>query len=261
MKSTFFKNKKALVIMAFIVLYQGSVFGNDTVSAYQALVKDWLALEKQNSALKKNWRESKPILQQRIKLLTTEKKLLTAQLTENVNQKSTVENKRDQLILQQNETEQEQQKLLLWLDNQWHKILDTSTQIAPPLLKSWQKQMSTYSEDLPASDKLSLVLLLWKKKKQFDHKITQLQSVVMTKAGKEILVEQLYIGSGLGWYVSADGTEYGLGKSTPNGWQWHKPDVDINQQVKQSIAMYKLQKEAGFIAYPLHMLNAKEVAL
>lgn len=261
MKVKFFDNKKYLVGIAFILLYQGNALANETVLTYQSLVKDWLALEQQSSALKKNWRQTKPILQQRVKLLIAEKNVLSKQLTKQSSQKSTVESKREQLISQQNEAETEQQKIVLWLDNQWQKIQDTSTQVAPPLLKSWQQQMNTYSEDLPSSEKLALVLALWKKKKQFNQKITQVQSVVTTKEGKEILVEQLYIGSGLGWYVSADGSEYGLGEAKPSGWQWNKPDTDISQQVKQSIAMYRLQKEADFISYPLNILNAKEVSL
>lgn len=257
----FFNNKKYLAGIAFILLYQANASANETVLTYQTLVKDWLVLEQQSSALKKDWRQTKPILQQRIKLLTAEKNVLTKQLTKQSSQKSTVENKREQLILQQNEAETEQQKIVLWLNNQWQKIQNTSIQIAPPLLKSWRQQMSSYSENLPASEKLALVLSLWKKKKQFDQKITQVQSVVITKEGKEILVEQLYIGSGLGWYVSADGSEYGLGEAKTSGWQWSKPDTDISQQVKQSIAMYRLQKEADFISYPLRLLNTKEATL
>lgn len=261
MKVCFCKNKVIVISIAFILLYQSSALANETVLTYQALVKNWLGLEQQSSALKTNWHQIKPILQQRVKLLTAEKKALSKQLTEQVNKKSTVEGKREQLIRQQNEAEIEQQKIVLWLDEQWLKIQNTSPKIAPPLLESWQQQMSAYSEDLPASEKLSLVLSLWKKKKHFDQKITQVQSVVTTKEGKEILVEQLYIGSGLGWYVSVDGTEYGLGKTTPSGWQWHKPDADISQQVKQSIAMYRLQNEADFISYPLNTLHIKGVAL
>lgn len=257
MKKNCFKNKISLVGIAFFILYQGSASASDTVSTYQSLVKDWLSLEKQSAALKKDWRQKKPILKQRIKLLSAERIVLTKQLTAQSSQKSTVENKRAQLITQQNEAEKEQEKIVLWLANQWQKIQETSMQIAPPLLNSWQQQMSTYNDDLTASDKLSIVLSLWQKKKQFDQKITQITSVITTSEGKEVLVEQLYIGSGLGWYVSADGSEYGLGKSMPGGWQWHKLDVDISHQVKQSIAMYRLQDEAGFISFPFTLLDAE----
>jgi hypothetical protein len=261
MKVKFFEKRKYVVGVCFFLLYQGSAVSNDTVLTYQSLVGNWLALEKQTSDLKNDWRQTKPILQQRIKLLAAEKKVLTKKLNEKVSQKSTVENKREQLILQQNEAESEQQSIALWLDNQWQKIQNTGTQVAPPLFKSWQQQMSAYSDDLPASERLSLVLLLWKKKKQFDQKVTLVQSVVTTNKGKEILVEQLYLGSGLGWYVSADGTEYALGKSTATGWQWHNPDVDISEQVKQSIAMYRLDNSAGFIQFPVDMLIVKEAVL
>jgi hypothetical protein len=261
MKVTFFENKKYLVGVCFFLLYQSSALCNDGVLGYQSLVENWLVLERQTTALKKNWRQTMPILKQRIKLLTAEKRLLNKQLNEQSSQKGTVENKREQLILQQSNIEVEQQEISLWLDNQWQKIQDTATQVAPPLYKTWQKKMSIYNEDLPTSEKLSLVLQIWKSKKHFDQKITQLQSVITTKTGKNILVEQLYLGSGLGWYVSADSTEYGLGRATPNGWQWHRPDADISQQVKHSIAMYRLQKEASFMQFPLAMLKPEEVIL
>jgi hypothetical protein len=261
MKVTFFENKKYLVGVCFFLLYQGNALCSNDVLAYQSLVEDWLILERQSTALKKDWRQTMPLYKQRIKLLTAEKKLLNRQLVEQSSQKSTVENEREQLILQQSNIEVEQQKMSLWLDNQWQKIQDTATQVAPPLFKSWQQQMSIYNEDLPTSEKLSLVLQLWKNKKLFDQKVTQLQSVITTEEGKKILVEQLYLGSGLGWYVSADGTEYGLGQATPNGWEWHRPKADIGLQIKQSIAMYRLQKEASFMQFPIPMLKAKEVVL
>lgn len=59
MKVKYFKIKISLIGVAFFILYQGCASASDTVSTYQSLVKDWLSLEKQSSALKKDWRQKK----------------------------------------------------------------------------------------------------------------------------------------------------------------------------------------------------------
>ena len=69
-----------------------------------------------------------------------------------------------------------------------------------------------------------LLCKLFKLVEEFDNRVGIHRSAMklVDKEGnpQKLLVTQLYLGAGQGWYVSDDGNSYGYGRATKLGWNW-----------------------------------------
>ncbi|MFT2092440.1 DUF3450 family protein [Paraglaciecola sp. 2405UD69-4] len=223
------------------------------VETSQKMVEQWLATERQASALEANWLTQKPMLEQRILLLQAEKQQLTALLNEKSTDTGAVEQKRTSLIEEQSSLEASQHQVEQSLAALNQYIGDLQQNLAPPIEQSWQQEANQLEAEPDTSIQLQQSLAKLNSLAEFNSRISVVQAPINNANGESILVKQLFLGASLAWFVSLDGSIAGTGQVTDTGWQWTFDDKINHQEISNAIAMFEKATEADFISLPLEL--------
>ena len=230
------------------------------VNSQQAeqLIKRWLSIEQQNQALSQTWRQQEPILRQRIALLSKEKEKLQAVIHKEADSQSKVALERAALSQAQTQMETEQKHLKQVLASEIHEIIKLQNQLPPPLSQLWSG--ITSDSDLSSNDtsvQLSTLLTLLQKLNDFDLRVSSFQTNLVLADGKEIMVDQLYLGLSYAWYTSLDGRYTGRGFPEKNGWRWVADSKVDSEAVKNAIAIIKGQADPDFVRLPFSLFSGE----
>jgi len=217
-----------------------------------ALVAQWVTLEKQNTQIKNQWQDTQRLLQQRIALLNQEKKQLKVLTTNNEQQVDEVDEARQKLLTLQSSMEVKQTQLSQWLNNQFSQIHNIHQQLPPPLAKSWQTTLNEL-HDTDISKRLESLLNLYQTFDEFNQRVSTQQDTIVDQHGQEKMVHQLYLGVSRGWYVTLDGSAAYSGIPTANGWQWQYEKPVSPKIIKDALAMLAHKKEAHLITLPMSL--------
>lgn len=233
--------------------FNASVACAQQVAKADHMVEQWLSLERQNSSLESDWQAQKPLLTQRLALLEIEKKQLEALLNEKSTDSGEVEQKRLNLIQEQSDLENNQDKLTLGLHGLLAQISAMQNLLPPPLQQNWWLESANLTESAQVSEQLQVALAQLNKLAEFDQRISVVQQTLVNPQGDNILVKQFYLGAGLAWFVSLDGSYAGTGQVTQNGWQWHFDNTLDSSEISRAIAIFEKQAEADFVQLPLKL--------
>lgn len=224
-----------------------------------SLTEKWLRIEKQITALDSEWRQSEPALLQRIELLKAERSQLKSLLSQNEEQSSDVEAKREALLAQQNILEAQQQSVeqsLMPLNG----ILDTIYPLLPEVLKQrWDEERSQLIEGAGSSLQLQVILAQLSSLNKFNSSITVHESVMNTPDNKAVMIKQLYLGSSYAWFTNSDGQYQGIGNSLSGRWEWFFDtpsdviDEDSLDNIRKAIAIYEKQRQPEYVLLPLDL--------
>lgn len=223
------------------------------VRGTDALVQQWLGLEQQAAALESDWRRQQPVLQQRITLLQAEKTQLDRVLKDNQNNHSEVEARRAELLAEQTAMETGQQQVARQLQQIRQRLQALARQLPPPLLEAWNNEQAVLNEDSTPSEQLQVALAQLSKLMEFDNRVTVHEMTLPDPEGRHVLVKQLYLGAGVAWFVSGDGSYAGTGRPTPDGWQWRFDEDIDSDRIAEAIAIYEKRHEAELIQMPLRL--------
>lgn len=243
-----------LPLLASTLLITSTAIANNTSPTQRAdaLMKQWIQLEKQNTQLKSQWQENKQLLAQRISLLQREKKQLQALDTDHHKQVDEVSEQRQKLIALQTSMESTQQDLTLWLDREFAQINSVLPQLPPPLANTWQLTLTQSDANNP-SNRLETLLSLYQSFDEFNKRISANQATIIDVQGNEKVVKQLYLGVARGWYLTLDGATAVAGMPTAQGWQWQHKSPLSPTQIEAALAMIAHKKEAALIKLPMRL--------
>ncbi|MAD90920.1 MAG: hypothetical protein CMK64_14560 [Pseudoalteromonas sp.] len=236
------------------------------------LLKKWLALEQQSGALKQNWAERKLRLQQQLSLLEQEQTALEALIKDNQDSSGLVSKQRLELTQKQTLLETEQAALAQNTDALLHYISELHKRFPPPLYSTWQEELAQLEAIKDNSEKLELALRMIKQATDFNSRIakhTALLAVSHQGQTQQVLVEQIYLGLGHGWYLSSDQKYFGYGRSSQHGWQWWHGEA-VNQvlpmqttkaDIARVIRILKTPTQAQYVQLPIALSNEQAGAL
>ena len=222
-----------------------------TVKQYSQLVEQWLSLNQQNSQLMSDWQLHKPVLEQRLSLLKQEQIQLVARLKQSKNQQDEVTLKRNHILNKQSQLESEQEVLTNWLKQEVSKLHNRLLQLPPPLKTSWQHDLAQYEISQSNSEKLELLLVLQKKRTEFNERVTFEKSKIRLTQNDERLIEQLYFGEKLAYFSTPDGSQTGIGYIKDKKWFWQLGNSISYAQFQSAKAMLQHKEAASFIAMPV----------
>jgi len=218
------------------------------------LTRQWLDIEKQNSQLQKDWRIQEPLLAQRLALLNAEKKQLTSLINIDGQKNENVDGKRKALLEQQTRFEQQQIELEHQLALLTNQLLFIKQLLPPPLIRSWQKEQQVLGVDPDLSLQLQVALAKLSTLAEFEQRISLYETPLTSPRGKEVLVKQLYLGTGIAWFTSANGEFCGWGQANENGWTWHFDNQVDATEVKRAIAIFEKKQQADFTELPIKLV-------
>jgi hypothetical protein len=254
--------------LAFIVVFPLIAIA-DAVGTAEKLMDDWLGLEIQKGQLQSNWSEREQELDQRLTLLDIESQRLKDVLAQRTEISGDVDQRRHALLEQQEHLEQEQSRLNSQLRASLQALKAIHPRLPPPLQSEWQTQLDQIDPEIPNnSTTLEHILALFKMLEEFDSRIAFHKGLIELTSSDSadslmILVNQIYLGVGQGWYVSDDGKSYGYGRATPLGWKWwHGEEARVElgrsldpEMITQVRRMLENPIKANFVALPIKIIQ------
>jgi len=244
---------KRSIIATLLILSGATAYSAaaNTVDKYQKLMEKWLSLEAQERAIRQDWQTAKPLLEERMRLIKAEKALLKNKLDKSKEQQDEVAIKRTELLNQQTLLEQEQNKISQWLSMQLTDAKNQMSAYPPVLQKTWLELLSQLHDTSSNSEQLDILLALYAKREEFNNRVSYNKSKLTLENGEERLVEQLYFGVQLGYFMSSDGSLTGIGYSKNHEWRWQIKNAITPEQFTQAKAMYQNNAPADLLELPV----------
>ncbi len=250
------------------------------VQTLDKLVFQWSQLEQQYSEIDNDWREKKPLIEQQLRLLKEEKLQLQTVLDSHINTSSDVKKKRFELLAEQTQMEQLQEKMKADLVNVSTTVIAMHNRLPPPIQAKWSADIAILtgangeesSHLLTNSERLEKLLMMLESIEHFEarpalhqttmnvKKVVDVSSVSDITSDEtndsmiEIQVEQVYLGVSQGWYISKNGKYWGSGNSTPLGWTWQHQSTEVNvNDLRNTVNMLREPTVATIVTLPIEL--------
>ena len=189
----------------------------------EALVSRWLAVEQQRSAIRSNWAERQSLGRSQLSLLEKEEATLRRFLTEANSAEAESDARRAELLAEQSRLEEESAALEEALPFLSDRMETLQRRLPPPLALLWEDSMPDLLDtDAGNSQRLAALLKILRQSVDWQQRIP-VHRTLMAIQGREVLVDQVYLGLAHGWYVSLDGALAGRGYATRDEWVWEEP--------------------------------------
>jgi hypothetical protein len=254
---------KAIITILCIAIPMLTAAESSTEDLNELMFK-WLNLESQKGKLQTEWSAQQIQIEKKINLFEAEKQSLQKLLEDFQNNTNEVDLRRHELIQKQQRLEDERTVLREKMLNAESFIRDLMAKLPPPLQNQWAKKMQLIIRaDISDSDKLDGIVQLLKLTDDFDRRVaihkTIMEFVNENHEIEKIQATQIYLGLGHGWYVSEDGSAYGYGKSTADGWVWWNKSESQSmlgnlldaEQLLEIKSMIESPTNASFISIPI----------
>lgn len=238
----------------------------DSPESLQELMAQWLRLESQKGLLQNNWAARNQQIHQKLDLFEKESSVLQQVLADAKTEKTDVDQRRGELMQSQIALEAEQAEMDVQLQRAIANLKTLIPRLPPPLQAQWREKMALLDQDnVSNSEKLERVLSLLKLVGDFNHRVALHRGALVIpavdSAPQNILVNQIYVGAGHGWYVSDDGEFYGYGKAEALGWRWWHGDaasvylgstLEAND-VLRILAVLQKPTDASYLPLPIKL--------
>ncbi|WP_226992157.1 DUF3450 family protein [Aliiglaciecola lipolytica] len=222
------------------------------------LVNRWVQLEQQISTLNANWRERKPLLEQQLQLLKAENKTLSAMMQDDTTHNDEIDERRLALLSQQTELEKTQNRLSSQLEKVQQLLIGIYPQLPPPLQQQWETELLVLDSLSENGERLEKQLYLLDSMQKYNQRIVTHQTSMTFENHMEVQVEQVFLGTSRGWYVSLDGRFWGSGHSSPSGWVWQAQPTSVNADaLLDFVTAIKNVNQAKLVSLPI-VLGSKQ---
>ena len=138
----------------------------------------------------------------------------------------------------------------------WEARLRT---MIPRLPQPLQEEIRSLTQSLPKegedpkltpSKRFITVVFLLTQINKFHGEVHTASETLTMPDGTQVNVSTLYLGVSQGYYVSQDGKNAGVGRSSESGWDWtSKPDSAA--EIAKAIAILESEAPAGYASLPL----------
>ena len=200
-----------------------------TIQSYsysESHMETWVKLESQRGLLNTQWEEQKFILHQKLSIFEHQLSEYQEIAKQRDQSKTDLDTKRLELTQRQSTLEQEQHRIKQAYQTSLSRIQIIQHRLPPPLQNRVEsiKQQHTDGTTQLFSSKLESLISVLKDIYEFDEKISVVDSEIKIKSGEldasAIYSTQIYLGLAYAWFFTQDGSVYGYGKPTSQGWQW-----------------------------------------
>jgi hypothetical protein len=225
-------------------------------STRQTLAK-WAETQQIISREKKEWQAGREMLEQRISLIRGEIAALeekTSGIRENIGE---VDHKRQGMISDLNSLESGTSFLksaIRPLESKTRELLkslpDPIRERVAPLAQRIPDNPST--AELSLSQRYQNVVGILNEVNKFNRDITVTSEVRRLPGGATAEVTAVYLGLGQAYYVTAKGDGAGIGRPSPNGWEWSPAD-DLAGNITRVIDILQNQEVPAFVPLPVEI--------
>jgi len=238
--------------LTILTLFVCTALSASTAQELDKLMLQWTQLEQQYSEIDNNWRQKRPLMQQRMALLHQEIQQQELQLKQHNSGTGEVEKQRNDLLAKQVRLEQEQLQVDGFVQDIQLLLKDISSRLPPHMQQQWQKELQQIQELENNSEKLEKQLSLSAQLQSMAERILLNVTTMMLPDNTQVQVSQFFLGASHGWYVSNDGQYWGSGRSQLSGWHWLHQDPQLQTKVLLDIvAMLNSEKTPSLLDLPV----------
>ncbi|RWX56209.1 DUF3450 family protein [Photobacterium chitinilyticum] len=244
-------NKKLLSSVVLSSLLWCTPSWGSTAQEMDALVKQWMETETARADLQSRWAAEKQQISSLIKLYQAEKKALTDKVTSASVSASEVDQTRIALAEQQDgyEANAAQAERIL------AHAKTAMTKLWPWLPVPLQRQLEEANASLldtsaSLANHMQSLLSMLDEMQRFNAILTLNKEILTLENGKQVAVEQLYLGLSQAWFISSDGKTAGIGSTSAEGWQWQVVP-EYADAIAEALAVFKRTRQASFVDLPV----------
>lgn len=246
-------------ILSIIIIFLGGTFAYaDQVNDIRNFLKEWIAVEKNISREKENWRQEKELLNGILSSLDQEERVLRETIEAAEQDSSRADEERLELISRREAYQQSsnrfREKLVLF-ERQAAQLIPR----LPTLLRDeiglmtnrlYLAETGNYSLSERAQNLINLLSAI----QEFDSSITVANEIRQIQNGEEIAVKVLYLGLSRAFFADQANRVAGIGLpvqgGSDDGWQWIE-QIDLSGDINRAIEIYENNSVPELVQLPL----------
>lgn len=242
-------------LLFFIFTQTETSTANETLDATRTLIQKWVRTEQLISLEKKQWKEEKTSINDIIKILSAEQRILNRQIKLAQEIASRADRERTELVATLTTYKEASSYFGSKLSDYERQII----LINPYLPKILQKELSpkivkikALSEEVNVSlsERAQTVMNIMSEIDKFDRKITLTTETRLNKENEEFEVRVLYFGLSKAFYVDQNSVNAGFGVPSETGWQWQENNA-LSKNILNIINVFEARKSPEFISLPM----------
>ena len=227
----------------------------DSLAATRNAVSQWVETQQIISKERNDWQRGKEVLEERIDLLQGEIDGLEEKIGETGSTIGEVDTQRRELISKKQSLQQASNQLqesIGTLEAKTQRLVPS----LPDLLQARLAPLTRRIPEDPANTNLSLserfqsVIGVLNEINKFNRDITVSSELRELAGGRTAEVETLYIGLATAYYVTQDETMAGIGRPTPDGWEWSPAD-ELAADIRRTIKIFKNEDVPAYVPLPV----------
>lgn len=252
-------NKIATLIGAGLLMLASSAALNAApkLSETRNVLQEWVELKKLISEERSEWEVERRSLAESIELLQTELETLEKNIAEFEEEASAAERQRRELTEEEETLKEASAVIDDAIGDLEARILEMRSRFPDPLKERVRVAVDRIPRNEEAARQISLsnrmqfVIGALTEIERFNNQIT-LQSAMKDIDGEQVLVNTLYVGLAVGYYVDGTLTEAGLLYPSEDGWS-RESRPELAQAITNAVAVYQKEREAAFVNLPIEI--------
>jgi hypothetical protein len=215
----------------------------------------WVETQQIISQEKQDWQLGKQVLEQRIELIEGEIALLEEKIAEIGESLAEADRERRELMVD----DRAYKSAAAGLNEVIGPLETKTTRLLASLPDPIRDHVRPLSVRLPkdaAETKLTLgerfqnIIGILNEINKFNRDITVTSEIRSLPGGGTAEVKALYIGLGQAYYVTPSGDAAGIGRPTPDGWDW-KPADELAAEIRRAIAILQNEEVPAYVPLPV----------
>lgn len=231
---------------------------DERLADVRAAVSQWVDVEKAISSEALAWEEKKTLLKDLTAVARGRIESLQKSIAETDQATGAADQRRIDLVSKRDDNADLTAKISEFLVTMEARARGLAGRLPAPLREKVAPLMQRMPADsrkteLGVAARMQTVLGFMAEVQRFDTLITVGEELRDTGAGGAREVRTIHFGLGASYYVSADGADAGVGRSTDTGWAW-EARPELAEAVREAIATAEGRKrEARFVSLPVEV--------
>jgi len=225
-----------------------------TLEATRLVMEKWIQTQQTISKERKDWQQGKDILLGRLELVKQEVLSLEKRIQDADASAKEAAKKRDALVAENDELKATGARLAVAVTDMEHEVKRLWKTLPDPIQTRVQLLYQRIPEDAAKSrvsvaERFQNVLGILNEVNKANSELTVNYEVHTLADGKPSEVKALYVGLAQAYFVSAKG-EAGIGRPTPDGWQW-EASTTIGNKVLFALEIMQGKQTPAFVPLPV----------
>ncbi len=237
--------------------------GAAAVQTLQQLVDRWVALRRQLSEARNQWREQQAVLTDELRALDQEKKDLLAKINARKRRNAALSRERDRARAARDHAAARLEALVKPIAAAEKSLADWRRRVPAGAVAGLEHAFGRLPQTPPQgtqglNQRLERVLKLYAELEQRDQLVRAVRMILPGPQGRKLEARVLFLGLGAAFALAPGGKNAAAGYPDDSGrWTWHWRPA-LAPPVKTALACFDKQEPPRFVILPLRIANSEK---